>query len=495
MLGGRWAAFPAGIKSRTFATALASMSVSSAFAAAPEPEIVRGRQSSIGERNPVKQQTPEQQTPEQQTRTQQTPEQQTRTQQIPEQQIPEQQTRTQQTPEQQTRTQQTRTQQTPEQQTRTQQTRTQQTRTQQTPEQQTRAHEPKQAEAGAVAAQSGDGPDQTEPSALARGLAVPLAIFPGILVHGTGSYVLGRSSTGTRLLALEGIGLGLLAVGGAVIITTGAARHWVGPSAALSVAGMGLFGISFAADLYSVLAPRGGFGQHDGRQARFESEVGYRYVYDPQFPHRHFTVAGFDARWASWRLSPSLWSAPGGSNQRWVVPVAFRLLGATPEERSGDGSYLDLETGWTRQDFFGERFVISSVEASARGRLDLAAYDAGLEGSFAELGVGMATQIIAWDVQGVEAESATMLLSRFGFGVYVDHASAGSGEWQLYYDHRHDGLASGLLIPGLGSGVAGHFGLEGEHFVTDQWGLGLEFQVGSAIVGGLSARYRYRGGA
>lgn len=335
--------------------------------------------------------------------------------------------------------------------------------------------------------------DRACESRTTRAVAVALSIVPGVLVHGTGNYVLGREETGTRLLVAEGVGLALIGLGGFVIVSTGAARQWVGPAAALTIAGTGIFGISFQSDVYSSLAPDGGFGAATGREARFESELGYLYVYDPQFSYRHLSVSGIDARFGRWRTSPRLWVAPWGSTERLSLPVAFRALGATPDRSSSDGSYLDLEASWTRHTYPESRFTMSSAGLMVLGRLDLMSYDPHLAGSFAELGVGAATQLIDWEIAGLEPESATLLLGRFGFGIYVGRGGAGSGEWQLYYDHRHDDFAAGLLMEGVGSGVAGHLGLEGEHFVTDEFGLGMVVEYGSALVTGLSAHFRYGG--
>src|SRR6476659_8021063 len=83
-----------------------------------------------------------------------------------------------------------------------------------------------------------------EPEPGRRALAVGAAIVPGLLVHGSGHFVAGDTRGGYRLLALEGIGLGTLALGFVPIVATGASRRFVGPAAALSVVGAGLFVMS-----------------------------------------------------------------------------------------------------------------------------------------------------------------------------------------------------------------------------------------------------------
>jgi hypothetical protein len=56
----------------------------------------------------------------------------------------------------------------------------------------------------------------------------------------------------------------------------------------------------------------------------------------------------------------------------------------------------------------------------------------------------------------------------------------------VFYDHRHDGYAGGLLMPGLGSGVAGQLGVRGRWFFDERYGIAAEGMFGSAIVAGAS---------
>jgi hypothetical protein len=48
-------------------------------------------------------------------------------------------------------------------------------------------------------------------------------------------------------------------------------------------------------------------------------------------------------------------------------------------------------------------------------------------------------------------------------------------------------------MEGLGSGVAGHFGIEGRWFFTRELGLSAHAEVGSAYVTGLSVLFRQAG--
>ena len=45
------------------------------------------------------------------------------------------------------------------------------------------------------------------------GVATAVAIVPGLVLHGSGHFAAGERATGWRLLGMEGVGLGLTAVG------------------------------------------------------------------------------------------------------------------------------------------------------------------------------------------------------------------------------------------------------------------------------------------
>ncbi|MBN2574551.1 MAG: hypothetical protein JXP73_08285 [Deltaproteobacteria bacterium] len=173
--------------------------------------------------------------------------------------------------------------------------------------------------------------------------------------------------------------------------------------------------------------------------------------------------------------------------------IAHRLLGPSRSGTSADGSFVELQVAGTEHRFPHERFAMSTAEWTLAGRLDLRRLAPHLEGAFAELGIGTGYQVTRFELRGVSSMGSALLLSRSGFGIYVGDQRAGGGEWSVYYDHRHDGYEAGLLMPGLGSGVAGHLGVEGHHYLDAHWGLGVAGSVGSAVVLGVSARFRQWG--
>jgi len=328
-----------------------------------------------------------------------------------------------------------------------------------------------------------------------KALALGGAFVPGLVAHGAGHFIAGDPQTGLRLLAIEGIGVGIAGGSLGVVAATGASRRFSGPLITLTMAGAGLFLISFLSDLYGVLAPEGGTGSPALSAPWVETQLGLRYVYNPVFAYRSFLVQAVDLRWGPLRLSPSGWFALDDRNARLRALAAYRITGPRPagseSEPARDGSYLDVEGAITHHRYGSEGFAITSGELALHGRLDMIRVSPSLAGSFAELTGGAAVD--SDEYFGVTSEGNTFLLGRFGFGVYVGRPSYPRGEVMVYYDHRHDDFAAGWKMTGIGSGVGGHAGLEGKLYFNDQWGALAEAQVGSAYLGGVSILFRYGG--
>lgn len=324
-------------------------------------------------------------------------------------------------------------------------------------------------------------------------LGTTAVFIPGLALHGAGHMVSGDTRTGVRLLAVEGVGVGLLATGFLPIVLTGASRRVIGPAAALSVAGVGLFAISFLGDLYGVMAPARGTGAPFRVAPMVQTSLGYRYVYDPVFAYRHFLVQDIDYRTGPWRIHPSAWFAFDDTNARVRGHFAYRFIGPRPSGSppAADGTYLDLEGAITRHSFTSNRFATTTGELAVAGRLDMVRLDPYLRGSFAEMSFGLAMQAYSYRLDSTTADLSDLLLARFAFGMYLGFPGRPRGEALVYYDHRHDGYAAGLKMSGLGSGVAGHFGAEARFFLTDHWGIAAEGAVGSAYVTGLSVLFRH----
>jgi hypothetical protein len=319
------------------------------------------------------------------------------------------------------------------------------------------------------------------------------AVFPGILIHGTGAWLQHRNQTATRLLALEGAALLATLASGFVLFQTGAARDLVGPTALLGVAGVGTFGASFLANVYATWAPPEGLGEPLASLPLLETSLGYQYVYDPQFNYRHFVTAELSGRLEAWHLAAG--AALGQDNQRLELSGGYRLLG--PRGHGADavrgGSYLEPRIGYSSHDFDRDDFSSQVLELALEGRLDIDRYLPDVRGAFFEGEAGWAKQVFHHDLPESDPYTWTsLLLARVGFGLYLGNRQDArtGGELQVYYDHRHDGFAGGLKVNGLGSGPAGHFGLLASYQVTRSWGLRVRSEAGSAYTFGIDSVVR-----
>lgn len=345
---------------------------------------------------------------------------------------------------------------------------------------------------GAEASKSPEA-EREPPTAGRRALSVPAAVVPGAVVHGTGHLALGEQEAAKNLLLMEGLGLGLFFAGGLTIVFTGASRYFVAPAAATTMLGFGLFSTSYLGDIYGTISTDGGAVAARLRPpARWETELGYRRVSDSQFAYRDFVVQRVSRQIGPLRLSPSGWFSTRGDTARYRAEGQYRLSGPLAEPSPRDQSFLDLTLAFTHQRHRPEQFSKSLAELSLDGRYDLGRLGPTLRGAFVELGAGYALGRIDYDLSGlaVPHDLEHLLLGRIGFGITLRGLSAPGSEALLYYDHRHDDYAAGLKVPGLGSGVLGHFGVGARWFFSERFGIAVDAQVGAAVLGGASFVFR-----
>ena len=328
------------------------------------------------------------------------------------------------------------------------------------------------------------------------------AVFPGVLLHGFGTWLQGRQTTAERLLVLEGASLLALALGGLVIYETGAARDLAGPSMLTIAAGAGTFGSSFLASLYATWAPPAGWGEPQRRLPGLVSALGYTYVADAQLDDHHFMTARVDGRLGPWRVGFDAAISPSPGREQLAARAGFRWLGPRAARRlARDGSYLEPRIGVVSQRFERYGFVTRGLEAALEGRLDTERWLPDVHGAFFQATVGLARHWTEFDVPGTNVtEPSDQLLVRSGFGVYIGARSltaspalAGAlpgGEVEVYYDHRRDGLAGGIKTLGPSSGFAGHVGLRAEYYPSAEWGVDATIERGSTWVLGSAVSFR-----
>lgn len=313
-----------------------------------------------------------------------------------------------------------------------------------------------------------------------RALAIGASLLPGVVAHGAGHFALGERAVAGRLLAAEGVGLGLAAGGAVPLILTGASRHHTGVPIAMVVSGVGVFALSWAADLYGAT---GLAGPRRPREAPpVELELGYGHVYDPRFAYRSFAVTAASVGLGPVRLAPIAWIALDDDNQR------LRLEGSYLAWRGADASRLALVAAVTHHRYPDDGFAVSTFEGAVAGRLDLARLGDSLAGSFADLSLGLGGELTDYHAPGAGADLGEILLARFAYGVAVGCPGAPvSGEASIYYEHRRDTFAGGISPgTGPGSGFLGFFGAEALVHLGGRWGARARFEQGSARLFSLS---------
>ncbi len=330
-------------------------------------------------------------------------------------------------------------------------------------------------------------------SSRSRVLPTAVAVVPGLVLHGSGQLALGEKTTAKNLMLMESVGLGLFLTGGLTVVFTGASKYFVAPAATFAIAGFGLFSTSYLADIYgSVATDQGAVPSHLRAVARWETEVGYRRIQDPEFAYRDFLVERVSRQLGPFRLNPSGWFSLRGDTARYRLESQYRLLGNIDEPRPRDVSFLDVTLGFVHQRLSPEHFTKSSAELSLDARYDLARLGPKLRGAFVELGAGYAIGRIDYNLQSLEVphDVEHLLLGRIGFGVTLRGQSAPGSDVLVYYDHRHDDYVAGLKLSGIPSGIAGHFGLLARWFFTESVGVAFDAQAGSAYLAGASLLFR-----
>jgi hypothetical protein len=332
--------------------------------------------------------------------------------------------------------------------------------------------------------------EEADPAVRASFEGVGAAVVPGLIVHGTGLWVRGDVDTARKLATLEGLGLGMAAVGGGLLAATGGSRRLSTPTIPMLVGGGGLFLTTWLADIYGSAGGgrRGATARDDLPPVDFE--LGGFGIYDPVFDYGAFSRAAATIRLGRVRIAPEILFAIGDDNQRLRGDVAYRFVG----DPRGRGSSFDLIGGARVHRYGDDAFTAYSTELVAAGRLDLESLGASLGGAFAEMSAGLGLEVTDYKLPGANSDLSDMLLAGFGFGLYLgDSSSMVHGEIELYYDHRRDELVGGFS-PGMqASGFGGFFGAALDLDIGERFGVVTKLEWGSAALAGAWLRYRMGG--
>lgn len=330
--------------------------------------------------------------------------------------------------------------------------------------------------ATASSASADDGPAI---SPARRAGAIAAAVVPGILLHGTGSYLVSERGVAKRLALMEGAGIAAMIAGGLPTGISGGNPYTI-PFVPLLTTGTGLFLSSWFTDIW---VAAGGPTPDPRAAAPWSIELGSTYLRDA-YRHRLFaTAAGRIELGRATILARGMQHAGGDASEA-ALGAEVRLLGPAANGRFVlDTTRLAVRaTGRYRDDDI-DRVAVATGELELAARYDHRRIAAPLAGTFTDVSVGVARERAHYDPGGREA--STLLLATFAWGMYLRDL----GELRVFYDHRRDSLAGGLQA-GRAAGFIGSFGTALDLRVWGPWAARAELEYGSGWVGSLGVRYQ-----
>ncbi|NVB79895.1 MAG: hypothetical protein HOV81_15975 [Kofleriaceae bacterium] len=321
-----------------------------------------------------------------------------------------------------------------------------------------------------------------EISTARRAGAIAAAIFPGVVVRGLGSYLVGEKRAAKRLLYSAAAGGALMATGGAFVGATGGNPYVVWPQVPLLLVGTGAFVSSWFTDIY-VAAGGGEIDAHPRALPPFSVEASMSWQHDA---YRERALAGAAGRFEVGRvgLAASGLFHTGGDAALVDLDAHVRILGAPATGEvitSGSRLYARIGGRWYREKPDDLTQFVAEVEVS--GRYDLASLDPALGPTFFEAATGIGALRATY--ASTTHDWGSELLGGFGWGVYVGTR----GEVKAFYEHRRDGLVGGIAAY-RAAGFVGSVGGIVDLRVAGPWGVRAELDIGNAWLSTLALVYR-----
>lgn len=324
-------------------------------------------------------------------------------------------------------------------------------------------------------------------SPLRRALAITVAVGPGVLLRGSGSYVLGtRTRTAKRLATIGAIGLGTMVAGGLPLGLTGAPAFISIPAVPIVLAGASLYVPTWLADIWIAA----GLDRHRGFARAvppYMLEVGTSWVHDP-FRERGLARAAGRVALGRLDLGAQTMIDAEAEDKLLEGSASWRLYG---KPATGELTPDTTRFG-VRVKVRGHRDDVDDVttftgDLEVWGRYDLVRLDDKLGGTFIDSAVGLGLERASYgrDAGFDEHDWNGVTLGRIAWGAYLFDR----GEAQIFYSHRRDDMVGGTAAWRL-AGFIGSVG--GEAIVPlgrSPWMLRGSLEIGNAWVSTLAIRY------
>ena len=307
-------------------------------------------------------------------------------------------------------------------------------------------------------------------------LAAGAAVLPGLLLHGSGHFVLGEPEAARNLLATQGIGVASFVAGFALLAGTGAANQLAPLYVIPTIGGLGAISVSWLGDLAGSIHGSEGWPASGWRpEAGLSLSAGYDGLFASKLDFQHGMSLRLDWRGERLRLSPwGSWHPQGSSHAAAGVLLALQLARPRPETVTA----LDLILGVAHQRFPGDDFHVTTGEVYLEGRADLGFLARSLRNAWALARVGWG--IDAYGYEGADAlisDGLPLLVIDIGMGLQPFERAG----FELVYRHRKNELPGGMM---LSSGLAGFIGmlqLDGRIALADGWALLPSVRLGTGV--------------
>lgn len=308
--------------------------------------------------------------------------------------------------------------------------------------------------------------DPESPAPRRRAAALTAALVPGVLVHGTGHWMLGDKKTARRLRRMEMVGLLLAGLGGAAIGLSGTDENLAMFYVPMLVAGGTTFMGSFLTDVIGV-ATKGTRARGRARPPGWggddlaHTSLGYRHVLHPALDISHVAraSAGFRARRVALTVSAEAEAAGRYQEQQ----VVFRY---TTHLRPLRMASLDFGFDLTHRRLRDDRLSSYPGAVWAEMTWDLAKLAPSVPGAYGRGRFGVGAELVNYgDVPGIDDDVVPFVAAEAGLGFRL-----GRTDWELSYNHRKDGLPGGSFIGRL-PGMLGSVGVSGRARVWKRWSL------------------------
>jgi hypothetical protein len=336
----------------------------------------------------------------------------------------------------------------------------------------------------AQTARADDAPPPDDVSTKRRLAAIGAAIVPGVLLHGSGSWVLHEKRAAKRLAITGGIGLAAMGIGGATVGITGATESMVIWGVPMVIAGTALWLPTWFSDIwYAAGGPRVRGAPH--ARTAWSIDLATTWLHDG---YRERALIRGGGRLEVGRIgggASALVDAEGRARTG-DLEARVRILGAPAHGGIiEDGSRLYVRTAVRRHVDDDDKVEITTGEIEAGGRLDMQHIAGTLRGTFLELALGMGAERVTY--ADLVSDTSSLFLGRFAWGLYLGTHS----ELTVFYDHRRDSLAGGIAA-NRAAGFVGSVGTNVDLRIGGPFALIAELEIGNGWV--TTAGIRYHGG-